>query len=80
MTTLIRFAGIHEPCAHSTWHQPPYVRATSTSVSWIQANITGNAPATRCCHSAVYNPTLNKMIVFGGAGGFANGNGTRSAF
>ena len=46
--------------------------STSTSVSWIQANITGNAPSTRCCHSAVYNHTLNKMIVFGGAGGFAN--------
>ena len=30
MTTLIRFAGSHEPCAHSTWHQPPYVRASKT--------------------------------------------------
>jgi hypothetical protein len=46
--------------------------STGTSVSWIQANITGNGPSTRCCHSAVYNSTLNKMIVFGGAGGFAN--------
>lgn len=34
--------------------------------AWIRLNPTGTLPPPRTFHSAVYNPTSNRMIVFGG--------------
>jgi hypothetical protein len=35
---------------------------------WTQLSPAGAAPGIRVDHTAVYNPTVNEMVVFGGAG------------
>lgn len=45
--------------------------STSGNESWSQRKPTGTPPSPRIDATAVYNPTLNRLIVFGGAGGFA---------
>ena len=64
-----------------------------TNLSWSQVHPTGTAPAKRWGHSAGYDPSTNRMIIFGGAEGFsspcandvwvltnANGNGGTPAW
>jgi|HubBroStandDraft_1064217.scaffolds.fasta_scaffold31246_2 hypothetical protein len=47
--------------------------ATGNSQSWTSVTTgTVSAPSPRVGHSAVYNASMNKMIVFGGAGGYAS--------
>jgi len=47
--------------------------STSGTQSWTPVIIDPSvAPPPRQMHTAVYNPTSNIMIVFGGAGGYAN--------
>lgn len=45
--------------------------STGGNENWIQGKPTGTPPSPRIDATAVYNPTLNRLIVFGGAGGFA---------
>ncbi len=42
--------------------------------SWIQLTPSGTAPPARCVHSAVYDATNNRMIIFGGFSGTSNLN------
>ena len=48
-----------------------------TSPAWIQLSPTPDptygAPGVRLAHTAVYNPTTNRMIVFGGQAGPSGG-------
>jgi hypothetical protein len=37
--------------------------------TWVQLNPAGSLPPARSNHSAVYNPTTNRMIIFGGNNG-----------
>jgi hypothetical protein len=57
--------GNSSPCANDTW-----VLSNANSVSgtpaWTQLSPTGGPPAARLFHAQVYDPTSNRMIVFGG--------------
>jgi len=59
-------------CANDVW-----VLSNANSVSgtptWTQLNPTGGPPAPRIFHSAVYDPSSNGMIVFGGNDCVASG-------
>jgi hypothetical protein len=43
----------------------------AANLNWVKENPTGPAPSARAGHSAVYAPASNRMIVFGGAEGYA---------
>ena len=47
---------------------PAAAQATSVG-AWAQLSPSGAAPVVRDLHTAVYNPTSNRMIVFGGLNG-----------
>lgn len=46
------------------------VRAQAVAPTWTQLRPTGGPPSARAEHSGVYDPTSNRMIVFGGQAGF----------
>ena len=54
-------------CANDVWVLSDANRVNGTP-TWTQLNPTGPAPAPRSFHSAVYDPTSNRMMVFGGSG------------
>src|SRR5947208_4554515 len=70
------FWGQHAPTNvdfHDTWAVKkaiPSSASTATSLNWAAVATTGTPPKNRFGHSAVYNPTSNRMIVFGGGTGF----------
>ena len=70
------FAGQHAPTNvdfNDTWvvqNVIPSSSSTTENLQWIRVNITGKGPGDRFGQSAVYNPTSNRMIVFGGGTGF----------
>ena len=43
------------------------VQAQSADPTWIPLNPTGGPPGQRLLPSAAYDPTTNRMLVFGGA-------------
>jgi hypothetical protein len=45
--------------------------STGSNLNWLAAKPTGTAPSARTLHATIYNPNTNRMVVFGGAGGFA---------
>ena len=70
------FAGQHAPTSTDfgdTWvvqNVVPSSATTQENLQWIRLAISGKGPSVRFGHSAVYNPTSNRMIVFGGGTGF----------
>jgi hypothetical protein len=73
---MIVFAGQHAPTNidfNDIWavqNVIPSSSATQENIQWIRVTITGKAPSDRFGHSAVYNPTSDRMVVFGGGTGF----------
>lgn len=70
------FGGQHAPNAvdfNDTWvvqNVIPSSPATTENLQWIRLSMTGKGPNVRFGHSAVYNPTSNVEIIFGGGTGF----------
>ena len=73
---LIMFGGQHAPTLvdfHDVWTVQKLIAsssATSENLHWISITPTGNPPSARFGHTSVYNPTSNRMLVFGGGTGF----------
>lgn len=74
--TMFVFAGQHAPTNinfNDTWavqNVIPSSSPTQENLQWIRVSITGKSPNDRFGHTAVYNPTSDRMIVFAGAEGF----------
>ncbi len=70
------FAGQHAPTNvdfNDTWVVQKAIPSSSTtqeSLQWMRVTITGKGPGVRFGHSAIYNATSNRMIVFAGGTGF----------
>ncbi len=70
------FAGQHAPTNvnfNDVWAVQNVIApsaADAENLQWKRVAITGKAPSLRFGHSAVYNSTSNRMIVFGGGAGF----------
>ena len=54
------------PCANDVWVLSNANRVNG-SPAWTQLSPSGTAPAARIFHTAVYDATSNRMIVFGGS-------------
>ncbi len=73
---MIMFGGQHAPTNvdfHDVWAVKNVIASTSSSpdnLNWVSVNATGTPPSVRFGHSAAYNPTSNRMIIFGGGTGF----------
>jgi Galactose oxidase, central domain len=73
---MIMFGGQHAPTLvdfHDVWSVHNVIAssaATSENLNWVSVSPTGTTPSARFGHSAAYNPTSNRMIVFGGGTGF----------
>lgn len=67
---MIIFGGLVNLGFPSTCTNEVWVLANASGVggtpTWTILNVPGAAPAPRANHSAVYNPTSNQLIVFGG--------------
>jgi hypothetical protein len=57
--------GFPGPCVNDLWIAS-YINAVGGKPSWAEQSPTGTPPPIREGHTAVYNPTTNKMIIFGG--------------
>ncbi len=70
------FGGQHAPAAvdfNDTWvvqNVIPSSSATVENLQWLRLALKGKGPSVRFGHSAVYNPTSNREIIFGGGTGF----------
>lgn len=66
------FASDAPPSAHfnDVWYLNSAL-STNASESWTAAKTAGTPPHARLGHSAVLDPVNNRMIIFGGAEGFA---------
>lgn len=70
------FAGQHAPTNidfNDMWavqNVIPTSAATQENLQWIRVSITGKGPNDRFGQSGVYNPTSDRMIIFGGGEGF----------
>jgi hypothetical protein len=66
------FSSDAPPSAHfdDVWYLSP-ANSTSANESWSVARTAGTPPNARASHSAVLDHVNNRMIVFGGAEGFA---------
>lgn len=72
---MIVFGGQHAPTAidfHDVWAVKNVISSGSTAanLNWAAVPTAGTPPHDRFGHSAAYNPTSNRMIVFGGGTGF----------
>lgn len=73
---MIMFGGQHAPTNidfSDTWtvkNVIPSGTSTFDNLLWVKVSVTGKGPSNRFGHTAVYNPTSNRMIVFGGGTGF----------
>lgn len=63
ITTAVKDAAGNAMAAPYTW------TFTTTAPVWTQLVPTGGPPGVRVSHTAVFNPTNNRMIVFGGLNG-----------
>ena len=66
MTIFGGALGAPSPCANDVWILQG-ANGQSGSPVWVSLTPSGNAPAARLHHSAVYDPNTNEMIVFGGS-------------
>jgi hypothetical protein len=57
--------GNASPCANDVWVLTN-ANGNGGTPAWIQLNPAGGPPALRYQHGAVYNPTTNTMVVYGG--------------
>ncbi|MFZ0732892.1 MAG: kelch repeat-containing protein [Candidatus Sulfotelmatobacter sp.] len=70
------FGGQHAPTNvdfNDTWvvqHVIPSSSTATQNLQWGKVVLTGKGPSLRFGHSAVYNPTSNREIIFGGGTGF----------
>lgn len=72
---MIIFGGQHAPTSvnfHDVWAVKKVIASSGSSnnLNWVAVSPTGTPPHERFGHTAVYNPTSNRMIVFGGGTGF----------
>ncbi len=57
--------GQSSPCVSEVWVLTNASSASGSS-SWIQLTPAGTQPPPRLFHSAVYDPTTNRMVIYGG--------------
>jgi hypothetical protein len=57
--------GRSSPCTNDVWALTN-ANGSGGTPAWIHLNPSGTAPGSRMQHGAVYDPTTNSMIVFGG--------------
>ena len=65
---MIVFAGgtgFPGPCVNDLWIAS-YINSVGGAPAWLEYTAAGTLPPIRKGHTAVYNPTTNKMIIFGG--------------
>ncbi|MGA1986618.1 MAG: kelch repeat-containing protein [Candidatus Sulfotelmatobacter sp.] len=73
---MIMFGGQHAPTIvdfHDAWAVKNVIASSasaSENLNWVALLPTGTPPSGRFGHTAVYNPTSNRMLVFGGGTGF----------
>lgn len=73
---MFMFGGQHAPTNvdfNDTWvlqNAIPSSPTTQESLQWIRVPVSGKGPGVRFGHTAVYNPTSNREIIFGGGTGF----------
>ena len=72
---MIMFGGQHAPTNvdfHDIWAVKNVIASGSASnnLNWVSVTASGTPPSVRFGHSAIYNPSSNRMIVFGGGTGF----------
>lgn len=73
---MIMFGGQHAPTNvdfHDVWAVKNVIESsasTANNLNWISVTTAGTVPSVRFGHSAAYNPTSNRMIIFGGGTGF----------
>ncbi len=73
---MIMFGGQHAPTNvdfHDVWTVKNVFEAPGSAASnlnWVSVTTTGTVPSARFGHSAAYNPTSNRLIIFGGGTGF----------
>lgn len=73
---MIVFGGQHAPTSidfNDTWTVKSVIATSSSTaenLSWTKVSVSGTLPSVRFGHTAVYNATSNRMIVFGGGTGF----------
>lgn len=73
---MIVFGGQHAPTNidfNETWSLQTTIPASTASfrnLQWAKVSATGKPPSARFGHTAVYNASSNRMIVFGGGTGF----------
>lgn len=69
---LVAFGGVQNGTAgalNDVWSEQQIVadgQLSNPTMNWVQVSPTGTAPSARFGHSAVYDSTSNRMIVFGG--------------
>ena len=73
---MIMFGGQHAPTNvdfHDVWAVKNVIESSASNfanLNWISINTVGTPPSDRFGHTAAYNPSSNRMIVFGGGTGF----------
>lgn len=73
---MIMFGGQHAPTNidfNDTWAVKNVIPSGSPAfenLNWVKVSVTGTGPSNRFGHTAVYNSSSNRMIVFGGGTGF----------
>jgi hypothetical protein len=58
--------GFPAPCANDYWVMTGANNVVGAKPTWISKTIAGTLPAARSHHTGVYDPTTNRLIVFGG--------------
>lgn len=69
---MFMFAGQHAPTNidfNDVWALKNVISSTS-NLNWVRLLVSGKAPSDRFGHTAVYNTSSDRMIVFGGGTGF----------
>jgi len=73
---MFMFAGQHAPTNidfNDMWalqNAIPSSASTQENLQWVRVPITGKSPNDRFGQSSVYNPTSDRMVIFGGGEGF----------
>ena len=63
---MVVFGGLHYPSVfNDSWSL-----SLGGTPAWTQLTPTGAPPSPRYCHSAIYDPVGDRMIAFGGCGGY----------
>ncbi|HEV2397344.1 MAG TPA: kelch repeat-containing protein [Candidatus Sulfotelmatobacter sp.] len=73
---MIMFGGQHAPTNidfNDTWTVKNVIPPSSSkleNLEWVKVSVMGKGPSNRFGHTAVYNSSSNRMVVFGGGTGF----------